>query len=294
LKVLLTGATGYLGSHLARYLIKNNFEVVILKRKTSSMKRLLGIKDVLKCYDINSYDFSTIFKEQVNFDAIIHTSTCYGRRGEHKKKIFEANTLFPTKLLETAILYKTKTFINTDTYYNVDNNISENLTNYILSKKKFLDNAKSFSLKKKIKLINLRLEHVYGPKDSETKFVNWLIDCLLRGDKKIKLTKGEQKRDMIFIDDVVDAYGAILSNLKKIDLYFSNIGVGCGETITLREFAELALKLSKSNSELIFGGIPYNKNEIMESKADNKILKDFNWNCSVYIRKGLSKIIKSI
>ena len=98
----------------------------------------------------------------------------------------------------------------------------------------------------------------------------------------------------IFPRDHNDAYGAILSNLKKIDLHFSNIGVGCGETITLREFAELALKLSKSNSELIFGGIPYNKNEIMESKADNKILKDFNWNCSVDIRKGLSKIINSI
>lgn len=291
MKVLVTGATGYLGSHLVRYLIKNNFEVVILKRKTSSMKRLLGIKDFLKCYDINSLDFTTVFKEQINFDAIIHTSTCYGRKGESKKKIFEANTLFPTKLLETAILFKIKTFINTDTYYNVDRNISVNLKNYILSKKKFLDNAKVHSLKKKIKFINLRLEHVYGPKDSETKFVNWLVSSLSKRNKKINLTKCEQKRDMIFIDDVVKAFVIVLKNISRFNRYYLNIGVGSGKTVALKEFVKLAFKLKKSSCKLIFGSIPYQKNEIMISKADNKILKKLGWKCTTNLKKGLISVL---
>jgi len=293
LKILLTGATGYLGSHLATYLIKNNYNVTILKRSTSSMERLLKIKDYLACYDIDNIDLITLFKKQNNFDAIIHTATCYGKNNEKKKEIFEANTLFPIKLIETSILFKTKIFINTDTYYNVDGGIPFNLTNYILSKKKFLDKAKLLTLKNKIRLINLRLEHVYGPKDSEKKFVNWVVNSILKEDNKIKLTKCEQKRDMIYIDDVVDAFGKVLNNISKIDDYYIDVGVGCGSTITFREFAELVLKLTKSSSKLIFGSVPYQKNEIMFSKADNKILKKFKWKCKINLEQGLSRVIKS-
>lgn len=294
MKILLTGATGYLGSHLARYFIKNNYKVVILKRSSSSMKRLIGIKNRLIYYDLDSLDFSNVFKQQGNFDAIIHTSTCYGIKGEKKKEIFEANTSFPIRLLKTCILYKTKIFINTDTYYNTEKKIFGNLSNYILSKKKFIDRAKLFSLRKKIKLINLRLEHMYGPKDSNSKFVNWLVNSLSKGNKKINLTKCEQIRDMIFVDDVVEAFGIILKNISKINGYYVNVGVGCGTTITLREFVELALKLTKSKSKLIFGGLQYQKNEIMFSKADNKILKDLKWKCRTSIEKGLNSLIKSI
>lgn len=294
MKILLTGATGYLGSHLARYFIKNNYKVVILKRSSSSMKRLMGIKNRLIYYDLDSLDFSNVFKQQGNFDAIIHASTCYGKKGEKKKEIFEANTLFPIRLLKTSILFKTKIFINIDTYYNTEKKIFGNLSNYILSKKKFIDRAKLFSLRKKIKLINLRLEHVYGPKDSNSKFVNWLVNSLSKGNKKINLTKCEQIRDMIFVDDVVEAFGIILKNISKINGYYINVGVGCGTTITLREFVELALKLTKSKSKLIFGGLQYQKNEIMFSKADNKILKDLKWKCRTSIEKGLNSLIKSI
>ena len=112
MKILLTGATGYLGSHIAKYLLEHNHKVVILKKKTSSMERLKKIKNNLIYYDLDKLDLATPFRQQGNFDAIIHTSTSYGKNGETINEIFEANTLFPTRLLETSILFKTKAFIN--------------------------------------------------------------------------------------------------------------------------------------------------------------------------------------
>lgn len=294
MKILITGATGYLGSEIVKYLIKHNHKIVILKRTISSMEKLKQIKKNLICYNLDSIDLSTPFVEQGNFDLIIHTATCYGKKGEKKKEIFEANTLFPIKLLETSIYYNTKLFINTDTYYNTKQKECEYLSNYVLSKKKFIKSAKSLALKKKIKIINMRLEHVYGPSDSNSKFVNWLVSSLCKGDKNIKLTKGEQQRDLIFINDVVNAYSVVLKNISKIKGYYTDIGVGSGDTIMLKDFVELAHKLSKSKSKLIFGSIPYQKNEIMISKADNKILKNFNWNCKFDIKKGLNQVIKFI
>ena len=294
MKILLTGATGYLGSNLAKYLVKNRYEVVILKRSTSKMDRLIDIKDHLTSYNSDDLNFSAFFKQQDNIDIIIHTSTCYGRKNENKKEIYDANTLFPIKLLENCTLSKIKIFINTDTYYNVDKNIPVNLTDYILSKKKFLDDAKILALKHKIRLINLRLEHVYGPKDTEAKFINWLVNSISKGNKKINLTKCEQKRDMIFIDDVVNAFGTIIDNISQINENYIDVGVGCGATITLRELAELILKITKSKSKLLFGSLPYQKNEIMFSKANNKILKDLKWNCQIDLEEGLHRVIKSI
>ena len=75
------------------------------------------------------------------------------------------------------------------------------------------------------------------------------------------------------------AFIVVFKNIPRLNGYYVNIGVGSGKTVTLKEFVELAYKLTKSNCKLIFGGIPYQKSEIMFSKADTKILKKLGWKC---------------
>lgn len=139
--ILLTGATGFLGSHLLKYFLskRGNYNFIVLKRSFSNTER---IKDVfnsnsVKFYDIDKIDLNAVF-EKNKPEIIIHCATKYGRRTEQDNSVYavlETNLMFPIKLLELSIKYNTQIFINTDSYFNKDNLRYSNLLNYSLSKK---------------------------------------------------------------------------------------------------------------------------------------------------------------
>ncbi len=79
-------------------------------------------------------------------------------------------------------------------------------------RKIFVEWLKYFS--DRIKVVNLKLEHMYGPKDDDSKFVTWITNQMLNNISSIDLTEGTQKRDFIYIDDVVDAYMLMLEKSK--------------------------------------------------------------------------------
>ena len=73
MRVLLTGATGFLGSHLLKALVSKGYEVVVLKRSTSDIWRLKGFENTFKSYDIDRVPLQTAFEEQP-IDTVIHTA----------------------------------------------------------------------------------------------------------------------------------------------------------------------------------------------------------------------------
>ena len=102
MKILLTGATGYLGSHLARAFVAEGHDVIALKRQTSKLHRLAGIEQQLYFYDVENLDLAKPFQEQGPIDVVVHTATSYGRAGESASEVFESNAAFPLRLLEMA------------------------------------------------------------------------------------------------------------------------------------------------------------------------------------------------
>ena len=106
------------------------------------------------------------------------------------------------------------------------------------------------------------------------------------------LTKGEQTRDFIYIDDVVSAYEAVIKNLCRIDRGFIEFQVGTGKAVSLKKFVRTVLKITNSDTRLLFGALPYRKGEIMYSKANNKALKELNWEPKFDISKGIRKFIE--
>ena len=115
MKILLTGATGFLGSHVLKKFVENQYEVVALKRSTSDLWRIKNVVDKVKYYDIDQIDLEQVFEREGGIDAIVHTATCYGRKGETVLQIEKTNLLFPLELLELAIKYHCLYFYNTDT-----------------------------------------------------------------------------------------------------------------------------------------------------------------------------------
>lgn len=278
--ILLTGATGFLGSNLARKLLASGHRVIVLKRSSSNLDRLASILPGLSCYDVA--DLSAPFKEG-KVDAVIHTATCYGRHGETAAEIVEANTAFPLRLLETA------SHFNTDTFFNTDTVLDKHLNGYALSKNHFLEWGKLFADCQKMRFVNIRLEHMYGPGDDASKFTTHVIKNFLANVAEINLTLGEQKRDFVYIDDVVAAYEILLENAGNQADLFQQYDLGSGKAITIRKFVETVHQLTGSSTHLNFGALPYRENEIMHSAANIERLKSLGWHCQTNVAEGIEK-----
>ena len=284
MKILLTGASGFLGSHLAKSFIESGYEVHALIRKTSNLRRLAAYEDKLKLHFIED-GIEKAFSVNSPYKAVMHTATCYGRNNETEIEIFNANLKFPLELLEKSALFSTELFFNTDTI------LYKYLNSYALSKNQFVEWGKQFSNQKKIKFCNIKLEHMYGPGDDESKFTTYIINSCINNVPVIKLTPGEQKRDFIYIDDVVSAYHTLLKNDDIAA--FEEFELGSGETVSIRQFVEEVHSITQSRSKLDFSAYSYRENEIMESKAEIKKLNKLGWQPKTKLETALKKIIGS-
>ena len=199
-KILITGGNGFLGSSIVNHISKKNYLLYLLIRNKSDISRLKFNKKI-NLFRFQNKNLENIFKEN-KFDLIIHCATNYGNEKDNSINIIEPNLLLPLKLLDLAKKYSVKSFINTDTILNKD------ISSYTLSKSQFVDWMKYFS--KFLNCYNVKLEHFYGPKDNNNKFVVNIICRLLKNEDKIQFTKGSQKRDFVYITDVVNALEKII------------------------------------------------------------------------------------
>lgn len=280
--ILITGINGFLGSHLAKVL-KNDYKVIGLEYSIKNLFRLTD--ESFKVYD-NDYDLIKIF-EKYDIFAIFHMATFY-RKESSIKSLFETNILLPIKLLEISEKFGVKAFFNSDSFFNSGKYSYSYLSEYTLSKKQSLEWLKL--LKNKCKLINMKIFHMYGLGDSSTKFIPKIIMDIKSNKKTIHLTSGLQKRDFIYVSDVVNAYAKVLQNLDKIENYIE-FEVGTGVSISIRDFVSCVKVLSESQSDLCFGSLPMRDGEIMLSKAKNDGLLELGWLPKVSIKNGIKIMI---
>jgi len=284
--ILITGSTGFLGSYLLKSFIDNGYEVIALKRSTSNIFRIDNFLNKVTFYNIDEVEILEIF-EKHKIDIVINTVTNYGRNDNQISSIVDTNLMFGLKLLEESVNNNVQAFINTDTL------LERNINAYALSKAHLVDWMKYLS-NKNTKMINIKIEHMYGPLDDENKFIYWLINQLKKNVEKIDLTSGIQKRDFIYIYDIVNAYQVIINNINKL-FNFEEIELGTGTSIEVKFFIEnIYLELSKTqtlNTKLNFGAIPYRDNENMNMQANTKKLEKLNWNSKVTIVNGIRNII---
>jgi nucleoside-diphosphate-sugar epimerase len=282
--ILLTGGTGYLGSRILKQLVDEGYKIILLKRSFSNIGCIIESINKFAFYNIDSTPLETVFSEN-RIDVIIHCATNYGRRENDPIQVIEANLVLPLKLLELGKKYGVTSFINTDTI------LDKRINYYSLSKKQFKDWL--FAYKHDYTCINVALEHFYGSGDDDTKFVTHIIHNLLQNVDKIDLTKGEQKRDFIYIDDVVNAFIKIINSLDQFSKDYYEFEVGTSHPLSLKEFVELAKQLSgNTHTHLNFGVIPYRENEVMDYKVNTTEILKLGWKCNYTVIIGLTKTIQ--
>ena len=137
----------------------------------------------------------------------------------------------------------------------------------------------------------MRLEHVYSA-DDERKFVNYIIKNLIKDVPEIELTSGTQRRDWIYIDDVVSAYIHVLRNINKFSAStYHLVEIGTGVEVSVREFVEMSKNIIGASTSLKFGNISIKSGELQSSHADTSILKELGWSYKYSVEEGIKEVI---
>lgn len=279
--LLLTGATGFLGSHLLRHWVGQGHTVAVLKRSASSLHRVADCAQKCHWYDVDQPNWERLFADHP-IEAVVHVAASYGRKGEGLADIFEANTAMPVRLLEQAIKHKVRLFLNTAS------SLPRDLNAYALSKAQFADWLQFH--RNGIHTAHLVLEYFYGAGDDDWKFISMVMQKLLREEPFIDFTEGLQKRDFIYIADVVTAFDAVLHHAAQLDSG-SLIPVGSGESHSLRSVVELCKNIfQNTKTKLNFGAIPGRPGEAPDLKADTSLLRSLRWQPRYSLEEGLMRM----
>jgi nucleoside-diphosphate-sugar epimerase len=132
---------------------------------------------------------------------------------------------------------------------------------------------------------------MYGPGDDRSKFTSHVLHTCHENQPVLALTRGEQLRDLIHVDDVVSAFDLVLKNASSLQSR-ETIEVGTGESPSIRSFVEMAHRLLKSTTRLDFGAIPYRPREPMLCVADIHRLLALGWAPRHDLASGIAQTIQ--
>jgi nucleoside-diphosphate-sugar epimerase len=290
--VLLTWATWFVWGFLLEALLKE-YTVIVLKRTFSNTQYISTFLDFPNCitYNIDQVPTNEIYAKH-KIDVVVHTATKYWRKYWEKiSDIVQSTLMFPLELLENSIYYWVPCFINTDSFFNGGIWLDELLWYHAFSKEQFLRFAKKMIDWKHIKFINLKIGHIYWPRDDENKFVPTIINKMLLKEAKIDLTLGEQQRNFLYVKDLVDIYITILKNLHWIDVLYKDFYGWTWEIVTIKQIVQKIKSYTHSSSFLNFWAIQYRKNEIMTIESKEKELNTFWWKPKYSIDEWLKETI---
>jgi nucleoside-diphosphate-sugar epimerase len=163
---------------------------------------------------------------------------------------------------------------------------------YAISKNKAVKYALSLHEKYNLPVVILRPFTVYGIGQPAKMFVSQAIECAVKGIP-FEMSKGMQKRDLLFITDFVNAIMKALT-VKNIEGEVFN--VGSGRAIALKELAKKIWMMAEADERLLKIGARFTKeNELHDTQADiSKIKAILNWEPHISLDEGLMSMINKV
>lgn len=298
MNILITGATGFIGSHLTKRILDQGNNVIVLKRKVSNLDKIKKFTHKIRFYNIDELiNFDEIFLQN-NIDIIIHLSAMYSKEdkgGKMKEEMNKVNISIPEKLLNSAIKHNVKGFINTGTFFEYslkakkpisERTLIEPYNYYTVTKIKFENILIKLAKNNRIKAVTLKLFSPYGY-NSQGKVISLIIESFLK-NKRLLLTKGNQKLAFTYIDDIVEAYLLSIRYINNKNFKYDAFNIGNNHSYSLKEVVSFIKKISKKNIKIEFGKINNEKDEDLDIHCDSKKAKQkLNWSSKTNLVNGL-------
>ena len=292
MQILMTGATGYLGALIYKEATSKGHAVDIITRDVQAARSSLAIHQATKVIELDWGMIRQAFKHRT-YDLILHLATQYEYGDTTCKQINDANVKFPAALLDLAIKQKVPYFLNTDTFFNVNDRPPIYKKKYVNSKKYFFEILQKNS--RNIHALTAKLHHVYGPNEAESKFFGWLL-ATFQKQTEIDLSPGHQTRDFVFVNDVVGAYLSIISNISMFESG-QVLDIGSGRTESLKSFVKKIANayeaLYGKKIGLNFGAKNYKFGELMDVKSDLGWANDLTWQPSTTTTQGALALVSA-
>ena len=305
-KILITGATGFVGSHLTELCVKKGYNVVAFDRYNPNYN--LGWLEKSKFRDDINFVFGdirdqdSVLKTMRNCKIVFHLAALVGIPYSYTSPLAYIKTniegtyniLESSKHLdiEQTIITSTSETYGSAKYVPIDEKHpllaqSPYSASKISADQLALSYWRSFQLPIKI----IRPFNIYGPRQSSRAIIPSIIIQALSSKKEIKLGNIKPSRDFTYVTDTCNAF---LEILKIKNLFGDTINVGSNNEYTIKDIAKkILLKLnSKANIKKEEKRVRTSKSEVVRLICDNKkILKYTNWNPKIKIEEGLDKTI---
>jgi UDP-glucose 4-epimerase len=300
-KILVTGGAGFIGSHTVDRLIEENNEVIVIDNLSTGFKENLNKKVIFYKIDIREKEKLEEFFERHYFDYIFHFAAQINvRKGEEDPAFdVDVNIKGIINLLECVKEKPPEKIIFSSTggvMYGLTDILPSPETIepfpicvYGISKLTSEKILYAYWKKYGINYVALRYGNVYGPRQnylSEAGVIAIFISRILEGKECVIFGDGEQTRDFIFIEDVVEANILFMKN--RITGIF-NVGTGI-ETSVNRIF-EIIKENIGENCRKFYG--EERKGELKRSCLSiEKIKRETGWYPKYKIEEGIKKTIE--
>ncbi len=299
MKLLITGASGFVGSAVAKAALADGHDVACTGR-ASSPPRLAEIAGDIAYHPRALGDPGSIEKlcETVRPDAVIHCAWD-GVSGKNRSSIAQlANIDVVCRLVQAAAEAGATKFVGIGSqaeYGRVDRRVDETQvpkpdTLYGAAKLAACHLASRLAAQDGMDFAWLRLFATYGPGDNG----NWLIPSLIaemRSGRRPRTSAGIQKWDYLYIDDVARGILAACTTPAATGIF----NLASGRPIAVRMIVERLRDLAAPGLELVFGEIPLGKTQIMHLEGDIGRLRELTgWSPKVELDEGLARTVDAV
>lgn len=288
-RVLLTGATGFVGRNLLQGLIDRGDDVAIIVRNNS---KLLPLHDGVKKFVYNE-DFESVNEAIKEFkpDVVCHVASLYihNHVSSDVKNLISSNILFPSYLVEACVKNGVKDFLNIGTAWQYKTDNSKDFPNLYVSTKHAFDNILShYTGHYPLSSASVLLYDTFGSGDTRNKLISKLLEIAKTGEN-LDMSPGEQKICLIYIKDVVSGLIAAIDHLSKQNNPINQTYVlYTGQLISLRELANKIREITGRNLNINWGAKPYRQGEIMIPWTTGDVPP--GWGARYTIEEGLKEI----
>ena len=290
-----------IGANLVRRLVHDGNQVCVLARRTVDRVRLQCIEEHLETVQSDITDAETVYRtvRRVAPDVVYHlASTPFNPPTTDSETHLRVNVLGTCNLLEALRDFTDIRIIFTGStaVYGSGSHLREDQppspgTLFGASKVCASILMQTYARLHGAQTVELRLFTPYGPWEHPRRLVPHTILSALAG-RDVALTAGDQERDFVYVDDVVDAL-VMAATCRLQSGSVLNIGSGVGTPV--RAVAGLVLKLMGDPVKLIVGALPTRSDEIMEMSADiSAAREELGWVPRTPLRRGLQESIKWI
>jgi len=298
-RVLVTGGSGFIGSHLTRRLVKAGAETGILTKYNSVIDnvRLADVWDDIQPIEADIRNPDSLSQIGAYKPEVVFHLAAYNHVGDsftHVTEALDCNVRGTANVIEAYDDYDRFIYISSSEVYGKnDVPFAEGLTPnpispYAVGKYGGELYCRMKSERSDRRIVSVRPFNAFGPYQSPRAVIAEMILKCLAGEP-VYSTEGRQTRDFNFVENLVDGFLLAAVNEATIG---EVINVGSGEEISIRDLITKIHAMTGEKSELHIGALENRPTEIWRMYADRSRAKEIlGWEPKVSFEEGLHRTI---